>query len=69
LAGAGIAVGLALSLASGKVMQSLLVGVKPADAFTYAAAVVGVILAVLTATAVPVWRATRIDPVVALRDE
>lgn len=69
LAAVGLVTGIALSLASSQVLRSMLVGVQPADVSTYLLAVSGVITAVLTAVAVPVWRATRIDPMLALRDE
>jgi predicted permease len=69
LALAGLLIGAALSLASARAIGSLLVGVKTADAASYALAVLAVFASVLLATALPVYRATRIDPVVALRDE
>jgi putative ABC transport system permease protein len=64
----GAVIGLALSLAAGRLLASLLFGVRPLDAATFAA--VGLVLAVTAAVAVvgPAWRAARVDPAVALRD-
>jgi putative ABC transport system permease protein len=65
----GAIVGLALSIAASRVIASLLFGVRPLDVTTFAS--VGLILAAtaLLAVSAPAWRATRIDPVVALRRE
>ena len=67
--GVGLAVGLVLALAGTRVMSGLIVGIKPTDPLTFA-----VVLGLLTAIAlfacwVPARRATRIDPLVALRYE
>jgi putative ABC transport system permease protein len=67
LAGAGIAAGLVVSLASRRVMESLVAGVEGFDVVIYAA--VGVIVLGVSAAAalVPAWRASRIDPLAVLR--
>jgi predicted permease len=68
-----VAIGAALGLAGAVVvttlMQSLLFGVTPVDpvAYVVATAVLGAIA--VAACAVPALRATRVDPLVALRDE
>jgi ABC-type antimicrobial peptide transport system permease subunit len=69
LAGIGIVVGLACALALTRVMSSLLFGVSTTDLATFAAvpALLGAVA--LAATAIPAWRATRVDPMVALREE
>lgn len=69
LAAVGLAIGILLSLAAGRVMASMLFGLKPADALTYLAVLCAVTPVVLLAAAVPAWRAARIDPLTALREE
>ena len=67
IAGIGIAVGVAGALALSRITQSLLYGVDPADPATFGA-VVGVIALVATAACViPMRRATRVDPLTAIR--
>ena len=63
----GIAAGMVAALASAKVMGTLVFGVSASDPLTLA--VVGATLAVvaLIASAVPAYRALRLDPVKALR--
>jgi putative ABC transport system permease protein len=69
LAAIGVGIGLAVAVPLSSVMEELLFGVKPTDAATFAA-----VAAILTATAfiasyIPARRATRVDPVTALRAE
>jgi len=69
LAAIGVAGGLAGAFAISRVLSSLLFGVQPTDPATMAA-VVGTIAVVATvACALPAWRASRVDPIVVLRDE
>ncbi|MGH9143310.1 MAG: FtsX-like permease family protein, partial [Vicinamibacterales bacterium] len=66
---AGTAIGVAGAIALSRSVQSLLFGVTATDPATLAA-VVGLLLGVaLIACCVPAWRATRLDPTVALRAE
>jgi ABC-type lipoprotein release transport system permease subunit len=51
------------------VMTTLLFGVGPRDAATFAVVAVGVMAVAFVATLVPAYRATRIDPLKALRTE
>jgi putative ABC transport system permease protein len=67
--GLGVAVGLAAALASTRVIESLLFEITPTDPLTLGA-VAGLLLAVaLAATLWPARRATKVDPMVALRYE
>jgi ABC-type antimicrobial peptide transport system permease subunit len=66
---AGVAIGLALSLLSGRLVASMLYELKPSDPLSMAAAIAAMIAVVLIAGFLPARRATRIDPMVALRDE
>jgi predicted permease len=63
----GTVVGLAGALALTRVMSGLLHEVQAHDAVTFAGATVGLALLLLFASLVPAWRATRVDPIVALR--
>ena len=69
LAGAGVALGIGLALLSGRALQGLLFGVSAADPLVLAAVVAAVAVATLGACYLPVRRAVRVDPMVALRAE
>jgi predicted permease len=69
LAGIGIVVGLVGAVALTRVMASLLFGVSTTDLLTFAAVPVLLAAVAFAATAIPAWRATRVDPMVALREE
>lgn len=67
--GIGVAAGLLLALAGTRVISGLIVGIKPTDPLTFAV-VPGLLTAIaLFACWIPARRATRIDPLVALRYE
>ncbi len=69
LTGVGLIVGLVAAAALMRLMSSLLFGVNPFDPITYAVVVAGLGLVGLVATWLPARRATRIDPMSALRAE
>jgi len=69
LAAAGAAIGLAGAAASGRLLSSLLFGVRPGDPVTVAASAAALALVGLGAALAPARRASRLDPLVALRDE
>jgi putative ABC transport system permease protein len=69
LALAGCAAGVGAALVGTRVLASLLFGVSPIDALTLVFATLSLLLAALVASYVPARRATRVDPMVALRYE
>jgi putative ABC transport system permease protein len=67
LAGIGLAIGLAGALAATRLLSSLLYGVHPTDAITFTTVSLLLLLVALIASYLPARRATRIDPIIALR--
>lgn len=65
----GLAIGFALSAIAGRTFKSLLVGVTPTDGPTYLGVFTLLALASLLACYLPARRASRIDPLRALREE
>jgi ABC-type antimicrobial peptide transport system permease subunit len=66
---AGIAIGIAGALAVSRLMQQALFEVNPADPLVYVGLAVTLLLVTEAASFFPARRATRIDPVIALRTE
>ena len=65
----GIALGAAAALGVTRLMADALYGVGSSDPATYASAIAILMLVGCAACGVPAWRATRVQPVVALRNE
>ena len=67
--GAGIVIGLVLSGIASGLLTSVLFGVQPLDPVTFASVTIVLFVTAAMAIAAPAWRATHIDPAVALRDQ
>ena len=67
LSGAGLAIGGLLAFALSSLIRSQLYGLQPHDPFTYVSAAVVLAAAACAAGFIPSWRASRADPMVALR--
>ena len=65
----GLTAGLAGAVTATRVLDSMLVGVEPADPLTFLTVIIVLGVAVAAGCAFPARRATRVDPLVALRSE
>ena len=65
----GLVVGLAASLEAGQLMRDLLYGIKPLDPAVYAVVATTLVAVAAFACIIPSWRASRLDPMRALRAE
>lgn len=69
VAGAGLLAGIAVSLGCTRYLRSFLFEIEPTDPLTFAAIAVLLIAVALLACYIPARRATKVDPLVALRNE
>ena len=69
LAVLGLAAGVGLALVLGRLLETLLYGVRPAAPAVYAVTAGALLVIALLACIIPAQRAARVDPVVALRNE
>jgi len=65
----GLAIGAGVGFAATRMMRSMLYGVSPLDPAAWISAIVGLFAVVLVAAGIPAWRASRVSPVVAMRDD
>ena len=65
----GMAAGIAMALAASRVLITMLFGLKSTDAPTYGIVIAVVLPSVLMAALLPALRASRVDPLVALRND
>jgi len=65
----GVALGVIVAFSGASVMQGLLYDVRPSDPATFAMAAALLVAVAIGASLVPAFRATRVDPLVALKTE
>jgi predicted permease len=65
----GVGVGIVAALAAGRILYRLVEGMRPADVSTFAITIVVLVIAAVFASFVPARRASRVDPVSALRQQ
>jgi putative ABC transport system permease protein len=69
LIGIGVAVGVAAAMLAGRLLATQLFEVRATDPATYAAVATALAITGFMACLVPAWRAMRVDPIIALRNE
>ena len=69
LIGVGVVVGVGAAMLAGRLLATQLFEVRPTDPVTYATVAGALALTGFAACLVPAWRAKRVDPIVALRNE
>jgi predicted permease len=69
LALTGVVIGTVAAIWTSRLMRNMLHDVSPSDPMTFAAVGAGLAVVAILASLVPAWRATRVDPVVALKTE
>jgi putative ABC transport system permease protein len=69
LIGIGVAIGISAAMAAARLLVRLVEGMQPADPSTFAITISVLVVAALFASFVPARRASRIDPMRALRQD
>ena len=69
LSAAGVGLGIIAALLMTGAMRSMLVGVRPSDPATFVVMAIGFLVIAAVACGLPALRASRLDPMVALRDD
>jgi putative ABC transport system permease protein len=69
LGGIGVGAGLTVSIFSARVLESFLFDISAHDPFTYGAVSAGFIAITLLASYLPARRASKVDPIIALRQD
>jgi putative ABC transport system permease protein len=65
----GVIFGVLLSLTAGRLLRSMLFGLNSTDVMTYVGVVAVVLPIIVLAAALPAWRSSHVDPMIALRNE
>lgn len=65
----GVVVGIALALAAGRLIATLLYGIEPTNVVVIGGVSVVLLVVAVAAALAPAWRAARVDPITALRAE
>ncbi len=69
LAAIGVVAGLLVSMTAASTMASVLYGVRPRDPAVFLAVPLLLLVVALLASYIPAWRATKLDPIIALREQ
>ncbi len=69
LAVVGVVIGLGAAVVASRALRSQLFQIAPTDIFTYVVVGAGLLIVALLASWIPAWRASRIDPLRALRHD
>ena len=69
LAAAGASAGVAIAIAGGSLLKAMLFDTRTTDPVTFASVFAGVLALAIAASAVPAFRATRVDPIIAVRNQ